>query len=72
MTEYVKVNYARRRYVYIDGEKSGFTNKILRVGKRKMTFSLGEPDNYTPGSVTKTVKNTTSIKPLEIQFSLDT
>jgi len=72
MPEYVKVNYPRRRNVFIDGVKNGYTNTLLRVSSRRMTFTLSDPPNYTPKSITKIVKDTTVIKPLEIEFTPET
>ena len=71
MPEYVKVNYPRRRNVFIDGTRNGYTNKLLRVSSRRMTFTLSEPPNYSPNSVTKIVKNTTVLNPLVIEFTPD-
>lgn len=71
MSEFVKVKYPRRRNVFIDGVKNGYTNTLLRVSSRSMTFSLSDPLNYTPESITRVVKDTTVLKPLEIEFTPD-
>lgn len=72
MIQFVKVNYFRSRNVYVDGEKSGKTNKIIRVDEGTHEFDLGEPKNYSPPSYKKKVTGTTSIKPMELDFEITT
>ncbi len=72
MIQYVKVNYFRSRNVYVDGEKSGKTNKIIRVDEGTHEFDLGEPKNYSPTKYKKKVKGTTAIKPMELDFEITT
>lgn len=68
MEEYVRINFTEDREVFIDGELSGRTNVILRVGTGTHIFSLGEPVDYSPESVTRQIVNTSSIKPIDIDF----
>ncbi|MBI4618997.1 MAG: PEGA domain-containing protein [Desulfobacterales bacterium] len=66
--EFVTVKYPESKKVFIDGEEAGFTNTTLRVGGGTHTFSLGEPKNYKPDSITLQVTGTTSVKPMEVTF----
>jgi hypothetical protein len=66
--EFVKVKYYRRRTVYIDGDKSGFTNTLLRVNRGTHRFEMSEPPNYTPSFRKSFVKNTSPARPLIIDF----
>jgi hypothetical protein len=65
--EYVVVTYLTSRKVRIDGQDAGFTNYTLMVEKGHHIFDLGEPQDYQPAYVAKTVQNTTSIGPLIIK-----
>jgi hypothetical protein len=66
--EHLLVKFPVSRTVLIDGEKSGRTNKILRVEEGTHTISLGEPVDYKPSSRTVKVKGTSPIKPREVTF----
>jgi hypothetical protein len=66
--EYVIVAFPTDRYVYIDGEKNGSTNEVLRVDAGTHVFDLGPLVNYRPGSRTVTLEDTTSLEPREITF----
>lgn len=66
--EYVKVSYPTQRIVYIDGDKDGQTNDVLRVDAGTHVFDLGPFANYTPASQKVTVQDTTVLSPLEIVF----
>jgi len=65
--EYVVVSYPTARDVRIDGQIAGKTNRSLRVERGHHTFDLGDPQDYQPLSVEKSVRNTTSIKPMRIK-----
>jgi hypothetical protein len=67
--EYVIVSYPTNRFVYIDGEKGGITNDVLRVSEGTHEFDLGNLKNYEPASREVEVQGTTVLKPLEIEFS---
>lgn len=67
--EYVKVVYPTDRFVFIDGEKSGITNEVLRVDAGTHVFDLGNQKNYQPQSQEVAVQRTTVLKPMEIVFS---
>jgi hypothetical protein len=64
--EYVVVHYPTARKLRIDGQDAGFTNETLIVEKGHHIFDLGQPADYQPPSVEKTVQNTTSVGPLII------
>jgi len=66
--EWVKVNYAETRDVFIDGQQSGKTNKKLIVGEGTHDFDLGVPKNYSPSTQRKTVMGTTEEFPMPIDF----
>ena len=66
--EFVTVKYWRRRNVYINGEKSGYTNMTLRTNRGTQVFTLSDPPNYQPTKRRVTVRDTTVIKPLVVSF----
>ena len=67
--EFVKVKYWRRRSVLIDGKPSGaLTNETFRTNEGRHTFSLSPPPNYSPLQRTRTVRNTSRLRPLELEF----
>ncbi len=65
--EYVVVSYPTARDVRIDGQIAGKTNDTLRVERGHHTFDLGDPQDYQPASIEKSIRNTTSIKPMRIE-----
>ena len=67
--EYVVVVFPTDRFVYIDGEKNGRTNKSLRIDAGSHSFDLGPLKNYEPESQTIEVVDTTVLEPLEIVFA---
>jgi len=67
--EYVIVAYPTNRSVYIDGEKGGITNDVLRVEEGTHEFDLGNLKNYQPESQEVEVQGTTVLKPMQIVFS---
>ncbi|MGH8488709.1 MAG: hypothetical protein ACREXS_07590 [Gammaproteobacteria bacterium] len=67
--EYVKVVYPTNRFVFIDGEKGGISNDVLRVEAGTHVFDLGNQKNYAPQSQEVEVEGTTVLKPMEIVFS---
>ncbi len=66
--EHLLVIFPVSRTVLIDGEKSGRTNKMLRVEEGTHTISLGDPPDYKPSFRTVKVKGTSPIKPREVTF----
>ena len=67
--EYVIVTFPTVRQVYIDGEKCGQTNDVLRVDPGTHIFTLGPHANYTPESQEVAVDSTSVLAPLEIIFT---
>jgi hypothetical protein len=66
--EYVVVSYPTVRDVRIDGKIAGKTSDPpLRVERGHHVFDLGDPQDYQPLSVEKSVRDTTSIKPMRIK-----
>jgi hypothetical protein len=66
--EYVIVRYPTRRLVYIDDEKNGYTNDVLRIDAGTHIFRLGHLDNFRPAARTVTVKDSTVLEPLRLIF----
>lgn len=66
--EYVLIRYPEARAVFVDGEKRGVTNIILRTNRGTHSFDLGEPFDYHPRSQEISVEGTSSINPLEVTF----
>jgi hypothetical protein len=46
--EFLYVKYFRSRYVFLDGNRIGRTNKPLRVEAGSHRVDLGEDKNYAP------------------------
>jgi hypothetical protein len=67
--EYVVVSFPTDRFVYIDGEKNGRTNKSLRVDAGSHEFDLGPLKNYEPESQVVVVSGATVLDPQEIAFT---
>ncbi len=67
--EFVVVSFPTDRFVNIDGEKNGRTNKSLRVDAGSHEFDLGPMKNYEPESQVVVVSGTTVLDPQEIAFT---
>ena len=67
--EYVKVAFPTDRFVYIDGDKGGITNQVLRVDAGTHGFDLGNLANYKPATVEVEVKETTVLLPMLVVFT---
>lgn len=67
--EYVRVTYPTDRLVYIDGEKSGRTNEVLRIDAGTHIFDFGNLANYEPASQEVEVEGTTVLVPLVVAFT---
>lgn len=65
--EFVVVTYPLVRNVRIDGKIAGETNKTIRVERGHHTFDLGEPLDYQPTSIERSVRNTTTIRTMHIE-----
>ena len=67
--EYVKVTYSTIRFVYIDGEQSGYTNDVLRIDAGTHVFDLGKMANYKPPFWEVAVDQTTVLDPMVVAFT---
>ena len=67
--EYVRVIFPTKRLVYIDGEKSGHTNEVLRVEAGTHIFTLGNVANYKPSFRKVVATDTTVFEPMEVVFT---
>ncbi|MCI0667878.1 MAG: hypothetical protein L0Y43_07470 [Methylococcaceae bacterium] len=66
--EYVIVNFASSRSVFVDGKQSGATNTIFRVGPGIHEFDLGMPLDYYPRQKRVTIQGTNALAPAVIHF----
>jgi hypothetical protein len=66
--EWVMVTYPRVRDVFVDGRRSGRTNRLLVVGRGTHEFHLGEPVDYAPRRRTLAVAGTSAGVPLDVDF----
>jgi hypothetical protein len=66
--EYVIVNFANSRSVYVDGRISGKTNIIFRIGTGAHEFDLGSPLDYYPRVKRVTIQGTNALAPAIIDF----
>lgn len=63
------VTFPTDRFVYIDGDKGGITNQVLRVDAGTHGFDLGNLANYKPATVEVEVKETTVLLPMLVVFT---
>jgi hypothetical protein len=66
--EWVRVSFPRTRDVFVDGRRSGETNRLLIVSRGRHEFHLGLPENYSPRRNRTTVMGTSETTPQEIDF----
>ena len=66
---HVIVTFPTSRFVYIDGEQNGRTNKSLSVDAGSHVFDLGPLKNYEPESQIVVVSGGTVLVPQEIVFT---
>ena len=64
----MEVRFPTVRRVNIDGNVSGETNKILRVGAGTHVFDLGSPKDYQPTEIKLEIKDTNSLDPAIVEF----
>jgi hypothetical protein len=67
--EWITVSYPRVRDVFIDGRRSGETNRTLVVAEGTHRFDLGVPPDYSPDKRIETVTGTSDGAPLNLDFS---
>lgn len=68
MTEFIQVTFPEERDVFINGERNGRTQQVLRTSPGRQTINLGEPKDYEPQWRRPDVTGTSSIKPLKVTF----
>ncbi len=68
MLEWVVVQHARVRDVFVDGIRSGQTNRLIAVSRGTHRFDLGAPVNYAPKFRKIAVKGTTRVVPRVVPF----
>jgi hypothetical protein len=66
--EYLYVKYFRSRYVFLDGNRLGRTNKSLRVEAGSHRVDLGEVKNYAPEFHDIAISGTTQAFPMRVEF----
>lgn len=66
--EYVIVEFPDSRKVYVDGEESGNTNTIFRLGAGIHEFDLGTPLNYDPRQIRVDIQGSNPLAPKKIRF----
>ena len=67
--EFVVVSYRGERDVYVDGVKTGNTNRKLMLAKGIHQVDLGLPNNYEPLRVVISPSGTTPSMPLVVEFA---
>lgn len=67
--EYLVVLFARSRRVLINGEFMGTTNTKLELERGSYEVTLGPPDNFTPAEHDIRLRNTSSQKPMIVEFA---
>jgi len=68
--EYVVVKFSEERDVYVDDQRNGKTNEMLRVSAGLHTFTLGDPQNYSPSQIDQNIVDTNVLEPAEIEFTV--
>lgn len=67
--EYVVVQFDEDRDVFVDDQKNGKTNTTLRLGAGTHTFSLGDPQDYSPQQITKVIQGSSVLQPETVTFT---
>ncbi len=68
MTEYLVVSFPQRRKVLLNDEPDGYTNELLPLEGGKYKVSLEPPSDFTPTEQEIDLRNTSAMKPREIEF----
>jgi len=69
MDQFVIVSFSEDRTVFVDGTPCGQTNRVITVQRGTHTFTLADPQNYAPPSITQLVTGTTQDDPLKLAFT---
>jgi hypothetical protein len=67
--EYLVVLFQKNRRVKINGAFNGITNTKLELESGIYEISLGPPSNFSPEKQDIDLSNTTSLRPMLIEFS---
>ena len=67
--EYLVVLFQKNRRVKINGEYNGITNTKLELESGLYEITLGPPANFAPEKKNIDLTNTTSLRPMLIEFS---
>lgn len=67
--EYVRVTFPTDRFVYVNGERSGRTNEVMRIATGTHAFNLGPYSNYEPDHRVLEVQGTSVLQPAIIPFT---
>ena len=66
--EYLVALFPRSRRVMINGEFMGTTNTKLELESGPYEVTLGPPKNFTPEKYDVDLVNTSSLKPMIVEF----
>lgn len=66
--EYLVVSFPRKRRVMIKDECIGTTNKKLELESGLYEVTLGPPNNFTPEKHVVDLCNTSSLRPINVEF----
>lgn len=69
MPEFIRVNYATDRRVFVNGEELGRTNEVLNSGAGPFRVDMGVPATYEPKFRRVNPSGTSSDEPLEVDFT---
>lgn len=67
--EYLVALFPRSRRVMINGEFMGTTNQKLELESGLYEVTLGPPKNFTPEKYDVDLRNTSSLKPMIVEFA---
>ncbi|HXO40979.1 MAG TPA: hypothetical protein VN999_05990 [Thermoanaerobaculia bacterium] len=67
--EWVIVVFPGNRSVIVDGRPFGHTNENLEITRGTYTFSLGDPQDYSPPERQLLVHGTNILNPLKVTFA---
>ena len=70
-SQYIIVEFYENRIVYSGGTPVGDTNTLITINAGTHTFTLSDPQNYSPPSQKVTVTGTAVGAPLTITFTLN-
>jgi len=67
--QFVIVSFPEDRIVFVDGTPCGRTNTVITVQRGTHAFTLADPQDYSPSSITQLVAGTTHHAPLQLTFT---